>query len=558
MNTHFDRHSGGARTPPRHRRVAAIILSALLVAPGIAVCAPPPIGLKVMLQPWDPRTDDDSVKTVVDSPDLITSELSKTWASSKQKVIDGLTKVLGTSDLIRKGVTLYDIKININEPELRFETGPNGALKATMTLNDSYFEATATQPTALGSYADPRCSARFSLDLSVAIRVNDTPARLFQSALGANDRIVTVRSFSADSQNFACDVINAITSVTGIKQAVESMINDPNRPEYKALNASLRAAFDTALGAVNAKVAVPAQYVRLQMWPSATKPTVLFGVREFPVPPAALRVGTVAGHVTVGDLKDLPMPIQRCDQLGFTAQIKTGPRPVLNAAATDFGDPPMRNVDGVRLTGGGFVASGAVRAVQPGSHAGQSCDYALAGMVPGFPNFLTFKIANQVAPNPKSPTPNLRDVVDVMPQGWKFADALHPIPRIDGRDLSLVAQMHGSVGYAAKQEVFKPLNPGDPQARVAGVASRIITQPAVAQTVTAKPATSAKPTSSLTTAASTFMSTAQGAATTTAPQWGGASMIQRTSPATVSSPVTQTGAALSSSALKAPASAFIR
>jgi len=549
MNTQIDRTNTSARCP-RYRLLAGAILSTLLVVPGVATSAAPPIGLKVMLQPWDPRTDDDSVKTVVDSPDLITSELSKTWVSSKQKVIDDLTKVLGSSDLIMKGVTLYDIYINLNEPELKFETGPGDSLKATFTLTDSYFEATATQPTAAGKWADPRCSIRFSLDVSVALRVTDTPSRLFQSAFGPNDRIVTVRDFSADSHNLPCDVANAFVSVTGIKQLVTNMINDPTRPEYKTLNTSLKGAFDTALAAVNSRIAVPAQYVRLQMWSSATKPTVLFGVREFPVPPAPLRVGTVAGHVSVGDLKDLPMPIQRCDQLAFTTQIKTGPRPLLNAAGTDFGDPPMRNVDGVRLTGGAFVATGAVRPAQPGNHAGQSCDYALSGMVPGFPNFVSFRIANQVMPNPKSSTPNLRDTVDVVPQGWKFADALHPIPRVDGRDLTLLAQMHGSAGYAAKQEVFKPFNPGDPQ-RVGDAASKVVTQPALGQMAKT-------PASALTSASSTFAAPAQSAAKPATPQWGAVGTIPHTSPATLSQPVTQATPAVSTSALKAPASAFVR
>ena len=177
MNTQLDRNKNGARWA-RCRRAAGVILSTLLLVPGAAMSAAPPTGLKVMLQPWDPKTDDDSVKTVVDSPDLLSSELSKAWTQSKPDIIEALKKALGKGDMIADGVTLYDININLNEPSLRIEPGAGDALKATFTLPDSSFEASATQPTIAGKWADPRCSVRFTLDVTFAIRVTDTPSRL--------------------------------------------------------------------------------------------------------------------------------------------------------------------------------------------------------------------------------------------------------------------------------------------------------------------------------------------------------------------------------------------
>src|SRR5207302_10697397 len=112
--------------------------------------------------------------------------------------------------------------------------------------------------------------------------------------------------------------------------------------------------------------------------------------RELPVP--SVHGGIVDGRVTVGDLKGLPLPIERCDQLGFTAKVKTGPRAVLTPAG-ELGDAPMHTF-AAQMTGGPFSTTGAVRATQPGTRMGQSCQYALKGLVAGFPNFVTFNIAN--------------------------------------------------------------------------------------------------------------------------------------------------------------------
>jgi hypothetical protein len=180
---------------------------------------------------------------------------------------------------------------------------------------------------------------------------------------------------------------------------------------------------------------------------------------------------------------------------------------------------------------------------------GQSCQYALKGLVAGFPNLVTFSIPNQPRPNSNSLTPTLRNVVDVVPQGWRFDEALHPLPNVDGRDVTLVAQMHGSPGYAARYETAGPFNPGDPM-HATTAASRV-TQPGVAQA--AKP-----PTSMVTTALTAAAAQRQQPATSATPQWSAAGLVPNATPAATNLSASRASAAVTSSAFKAPSSSFVR
>ena len=443
------------------QRIGILAGLLLAMAPTSFAAPAPPIGLKVYLQPWDPRTDDDSVKTVLDSRDAISAGLSRTWSATRPALVAALAKALTKPDLLADGVTLYELKIDLNEPELRLTPVSGDTLRAVLTLPDASFEAKATQPTVLGAYANPRCSAHFTLDVTLAIRISDDRSRLLQSAFAPNDAPVTVRDFSADSANFVCDAAKAALQTVGLWQKITREVNDANRPEYKSFNQTLRTELDAALAAIDAQVRVPAQFVRLKVWSDATLPVVLFGVQSVPLPP---HTGSVHGRLTIGDLKNLELPIGRCDEIGFSAEVKTGPRPLVSSNGVDLGPAPMARLS-ARLSGDalphGFVNRVTGQA-QPGTLVGSHCDYALDGLVPGFPNFVSFELRSVHAPDPKSLDPNLRDVLVVQPAGWRYEDAIHPSPQADGRSLTLLAALRGSPGYSAKVDARVKVDPGDP------------------------------------------------------------------------------------------------
>jgi hypothetical protein len=425
-----------------------------------------PVGVKLMVQPWDPIRDDDSVTTLYDSNDAITSAINSTWDKVKPKLIDSIKAQLSTPNLFAEGVSLYGVKLNINTPELSIAPDGNNGFVAKVLVRDTYLETTSTTPDiafgiGLGSYADPRCSIRFSLELTLKLGVTDDKTRLLEARYGPNDAPVLIKDFKADSQNVPCDIAKFVAS-DGAKllagkdfwKWMTDEINNPKRKEYRELNDAIKQALNAGLVPVNAQLNLPAkyaqyaQYARLGLWANKDKLTVLFGVRELPLP--AARTASASGRLVIGDLMGVVLPISNCDQLRMTAMVKTGPSPVLDSSGTRLGTPPM-------------VAVGKLRgSVIPAPSAGQTCDYAVDQLVPGFPNRISFAVA-------KDGTTRYRDssgsprvyMLTVNPQGWSYGQALHPQPSVGNLNLKLVA-INASALVLRQQEATRVIQVDDP------------------------------------------------------------------------------------------------
>ena len=403
-----------------------------------------PVGVKLMVQPWDPIRDDDSVITLYDNNDAITAALNSTWDQVKPKLISSMTAQLSTPNLLAEGVSLYGVKLNINTPELSIAPDGNNGFVAKLLVRDTYLEATSTTPDiafgiGLGSYADPRCSIRFSLELTLKLGVTDDKTRLLEARYSPNDAPVLVKDFKADSQNAVCDIAKFLASDVAKIFAGKDFwkwmtdeINNPTRKEYKELNATIKQALNSGLVTVNAQLNLPAkyaryaQYARVGLWANKDKLTVLFGVRELPLP--AARTASASGRLSIGDLMGVALPISNCDQLRMTAMVKTGPSPALDSTGTRLGTPPLVAVGKLR---GSALAAG---------NASQGCDYAVDQLVPGFPNLLSFATS-------KDGTARYRDaagsprvyMLAVNPEGWTYGRALHPQPTVGNLNLKLVA-----------------------------------------------------------------------------------------------------------------------
>jgi hypothetical protein len=439
--------------------IGVMVLTALTI--GVhKVEAVAPVGVKLMVQPWDPIRDDDSVTTLYDSNDAITSALNSTWDKVKPKLINSMTTQLTTPNLFADGVTLYDVKLNINTPEISIAPDGTAGFVAKLLVRDTYLEATSTTPDialgiGFGSYADPRCSVRFSVDLTLKLGVTDDKARLLEVRYGPNDAPVLVKDFKADSQNAPCDIAKFLAGDAAKLFAGKDFwkwmtdeINNPQRKEYKQLNDAIKQELNSALVAVNAQMKVPAQYARLRVWARKDKLTVLFGVRELPLP---ARVASARGRLAIGDLKGLSSPISNCDQLRMTATVKTGPSPVLDPSGTQFGDPPMVAVG--KLRGSAFASL----------VAGQTCDYTVDQLVPGFPNLITFGVPQPtVAPNSSSRKPTIVYAFFVQPESWNYGKALHPQPSIGGLNLTLLATNVSASGFLELDGRARHIDKGDP------------------------------------------------------------------------------------------------
>lgn len=427
----------------------------ILIVLTMGVCrveAATPVGVKLMVQPWDPIRDDDTVTTLFDSNDAITSVLNSTWDRVKPKLINSMTAQLSTPNLLADGVSLYGVKLNINTPELSVAPDGNNGFVAKLLVRDTYLEATSTTPDiafgiGLGSYADPRCSIRFSLELTLKMGVTDDKTRLLEARYGPNDAPVLVKDFKADSQNAPCDIAKFLASdVAKLLKGKDfwkwmtDEINNPTRKEYRELNDTIKQALNTALVPVNAQLNLPAkyaqyaQYARVGLWANKDKLTVLFGVRELPLP---ARTASASGRLKIGDLKGLALPINGCDQLRLSAKVKTGPRLVIDPLGS-LGDAPM-------------VAAGKLRGSALAAPAtGQSCDYTVDQLVPGFPNLLKFTVSQETTTRNRDSTEVY--VMGVRPEGWAYDKALHPQPSVGNLNLTLLVANVGAGGLRPQYE----------------------------------------------------------------------------------------------------------
>lgn len=424
-----------------------------------AAAAPVPVGVKLLVQPWNPLEDNDTVRTLYDSNDAITASINLTWDRIKQKLIDSIRARLQTPDLFAEGVSLYDLKINVNTPELSIAPDGNAGFIAKLLVRDTYLETTATTPDiafgiGFGSYADPRCSVRFSLELTLKLKVSDDKTQLLEANYGPNDKVVLVQGFKADSQNTVCDIGKFLAKDAAklflgrdLWQWMTDEINNPKRPEYMALNNSIKQELNAALGSINAQARAPAQYARLRVWAHANKLIVLFGVRELPLP---ARVATARGRLVIGDLKGVNLAITNCDQLHMTAVVKTGPRPLLDPDGVQLGDAPTAVVG--RLHGSALAAPA----------AGQACDYVVDQLVPGFPNLIKFDLGPAIKSNRDSRHPTIAYSLSIRPDGWNYDRPLHPQPSVAGLNLTLQADNIGASGYLDKAATTRYVEKGDP------------------------------------------------------------------------------------------------
>ena len=435
----------------RSVRISVMVLTALTLGIHKAE-ATAPVGVKLMVQPWDPIRDDDSVVTLYDSNDAITAAINSTWDKVKPKLINSIKAQLSTPNLLTKGVSLYDVKLNINTPELSIAPDGNNGFVAKLLVRDTYLETTSTTPDiafgiGLGAYADPRCSIRFSVELTLKLGVTDDKTRLLEARYGPNDAPVLVKDFKADSQNVSCDIAKFLASDAAKLFAgrdfwkwMTDEINNPKRKEYRELNDQLKQALNAGLVPVNAQLNLPAkyaqyaQYARLGLWAKKDKLTVLFGVREFPLP---ARTASASGRLKIGDLKGLALPINGCDQLRMSAKVKTGPRVVVDPLGS-LGEAPMVAVGKLR---GSALAAPAT---------GQACDYTVDQLVPGFPNLLRFSVSQETMTRNSNSTEVY--VMGVRPEGWAYDKALHPQPSVGNLNLTLSVANAGAGGLRPQYE----------------------------------------------------------------------------------------------------------
>lgn len=143
---------------------------------------------------------------------LIRDSAQQAWSDYRTGLQQTLHDQLCAGDRIAPGVTLYDLNLQIAEHvDLSVERDDAGDLVVHVVTDGCYVEATSTTPTDLGSWADPRVSIAFSLDLTYRIDLPPTNAPLQSTGFEQ----VHVLSPTLDSHNFVADVAFMINDIIG-------------------------------------------------------------------------------------------------------------------------------------------------------------------------------------------------------------------------------------------------------------------------------------------------------------------------------------------------------
>ncbi len=134
------------------------------------------------------------------------------WQQDLRPMLPGLLqRELGKGDRFADGFTLYDIDVRLatGNPVQTIQRNSAGDLVVHVVSGRNTIVATSTQPSFLGSYADPRFSLDFGLSFDFLIDIPPVTAPV------GGSRLVDLRFVAPhlDSQNFAGDLLLALAEI---------------------------------------------------------------------------------------------------------------------------------------------------------------------------------------------------------------------------------------------------------------------------------------------------------------------------------------------------------
>lgn len=326
---------------------------------------------------------------------ILTNAVDSAWRDDvRPRLTDVLKAELGKADRFAEGFTLYNIVVNLaaGDPLKTIQRTDSGDVLIHVETGRSTVIATSTQPSFLGSYADPRFSIDFSVSFDLLLDIPPVTGPVGGSKV-LNLQLVAPH---LDSQNLPADAILAVAElivsfVTGgdVDNLVESaaagalgsdQVNGALAPLNEALDGLLTSGHrylsllvgdpDSLLRQLGAHAGDVAGVVR--SLPAGTQSLVLL-CRE------PDQSGVVEGEVSWPDSAGEPVDRARFAMISPIAQgFLTGAALDLVRARTE-GEPVAgrlvaadRALESTRLTAAadGFAAAPLATQVQQGSLAG--------------------------------------------------------------------------------------------------------------------------------------------------------------------------------------------
>lgn len=183
-----------------------------------------------------------SRSVVFDRPGFFSDALNAVWSAVRAPLCDQIVAQAGVADGAGRGYTLYDINCKLAPRGVLFmrdASGTTGAIDLTFEVPHNYFEATTTQPTKAGSWADPR----FSLTYEILMHLRIDPANL--KVLAADYSVINPGR--PESHNVAADVLVPIDGMLkqGIVRRIREGVQRSGRLDVASINDQLHSARDS-------------------------------------------------------------------------------------------------------------------------------------------------------------------------------------------------------------------------------------------------------------------------------------------------------------------------
>lgn len=380
-------------------RLRMWVLAVIVTICGLsgAEAAQSQIGLKLGVQPWTPVTNDDTVQFLLDDPSSISNALNQGWQNYSGLLADSIKAALSQPDLVADGVSFYDIDLQLSQPLLTVERldgsgipGDPYHVAVEFLLNNEGATLSATQPTALGSYADPRCSIDFDAKVRIDLIIQNAVGAAFSSPQTQPDGapLVQITRFDFDSHNLVCDFAVDLIKVLGLKDAIGRLVAQENGLVNKPLAEAGRGLVASTIATLNSTVAAyqrpEINLVILRAWlldqAGGGKTIVLNLAPRAPLPDPTAGSGSMGGVITAANAQGIKSGQSGqvdCSQLPVTVNRVTGPRPMTSPYGT-LGDWPLEAL-AVRLDCDLHV-------LQSGQHS----NYRISRMSALFPQIVTY------------------------------------------------------------------------------------------------------------------------------------------------------------------------
>jgi len=195
-------------------------------------------GLKVVKSSIDGMQD-----TLFDRGDFFSAAFNNAWAAARGPLCDAIKSQAGGADALKPGYTLHpDMVCKLAPSGVLFlddASGTTGAVDVTFDVPHNYFEATTTQPSKLGSYADPRFS--FTFEIALHMRLDPIHMQVL------NLDYAVINASKPDSHNVAADVMNLVGPIVtpSVLRIARTAIDRGDTIKVDKLNAALQEAHAT-------------------------------------------------------------------------------------------------------------------------------------------------------------------------------------------------------------------------------------------------------------------------------------------------------------------------